>query len=784
MANRLNLFLVADDKTLVKSQTDQGGFALPPMVQGDIALMSLTLLEKNPTGGIQTPFTRTTEQQVVRVGIVTPNSTASVVHALGTLAYVSPAGTYSGSLSLATAEIASLLGSAQQVQSTFEIEIQGAGNTVQTTQKPVQISADGLKVGAPVSIGGTQSFYDASTTDSLFLKRAGSTSAQANWDVSILHGAAATQAKFTRDTDSKVFSFGSWTGAAWSNNADTLTTRSDVILVTGGTATGEIHFASNPSHANALARKSYVDATALAGGTITGTLVLGRDPVLNMEAATRQFVLANSGQPPINSTLAYTGSILGVSVLTTGSLVGYTHRHTTAQIDEESGPQFFTEARVLATDLAGIDTSTTGVVTSSDTVLSGAGKLEASKVSASAGTFTGAVRFPYASAVTPSMTNSLGASTGIYFPASDPNATAFASASSEVARFHGNGLTVGSTAQIARLGVVGTSNEVQFAVRAHSTQTADILRTEDSTGNVKARINQHHALSISNDGLVASETKGVRITATSTTGAAAIELLNNEGGSVSGLKLTGTGGSPSRGLVLENLTPGDVYVKTDGITRIQVTNNGEVLFSHITLSGSGLSVNGNLYYSSTIKALRVYANGLDTGIPGVLFTSYSDKVVTNTTSETSVVPTDLIGGLTLPANFWTVGKIVRVSLFGKLRTKASSPGLLTIKVKLGSTIIASTGGFSLDSALSDSMTRMDFLMNCRSTGASGNIKVIGPFEFFDPGSLNMKLWPLTQGGGSTADTTASALLDLTATFSVNDVSNTWTTDDVVVESLN
>lgn len=787
MANKLVLFAVSDTKELVQGQTNGGGFALPPLVQNDTMGMSLTILEKNQSGGITNPFTVDQTQSVVRVGIVTPNSTAPTVHALGTLVYQTAAGTYFGSLSLATQEIATLLGSSRSVQSTFEIEVTSPGNSVFTIQKPVTVSADGLKTGTPINLTGTQSFYDASTTDSLFLKRTGAATAQGDWNVSITHGSAATQARFTRDTDLKVFGFGSWTGAAWSDNTETIARRGDVVLLTGGTLTGQLNLATNPGSPLAAAPKQYVDVTALAGGTLTARRYQPLTPVSGHELVNRDFVIANSGTTPIGEGLIRQSGSLVVDFGIYGTQVPRaTHTHHTGTLTENTN-LFFTEARVRSTAMTAIDVVTQGNVTAGDSVLTSVGKLQSTKVSTSAGTFSNLVRFAYATASQPSITNPTGEDTGIFFPSADPNAVAFSSSAAEVARISEGGLSVGTTSHIARVGVVGGANEVQLAVRGHSTQSSDLLQTQDSAGNIKLKVNQHHALEVSSDGIAAAGAKGLKITASSASGAAGVELINNLGGSSSGIKLTGSSMSPANTLLIANESAGDVALRTDGISRLVVKESGNVEVTGLRVMASGASsTEGGVWQDSTQKALQMFIDGLAHAIPGVMFTGTADKVVGNTTSETSLVPTGVpvAGALSLPANWWTVGKTIRVTFTALLRTKASSPGTLNIKVKYGSTILANTGGFTPPTALSDAIARFTALLTCRSTGVSGVVICDGMYQYLDGSTFAMTTRGLTRPASGVVNTTASGLFDITAQWSLNDVSNVLTVVDALVEALN
>src|SRR5205809_1035448 len=83
------------------------------------------------------------------------------------------------------------------------------------------IVADGLKRDAPDFVAaGTNTFYYASQTDSLFLGKNRPDSVTSQTAISLVHSLPGETLKFTRDTDSESWSFGSWTGAAWSNDDD------------------------------------------------------------------------------------------------------------------------------------------------------------------------------------------------------------------------------------------------------------------------------------------------------------------------------------------------------------------------------------------------------------------------------------------------------------------------------------------------------------------------------------------------------------------------------------
>jgi hypothetical protein len=80
---------------------------------------------------------------------------------------------------------------------------------------------------------------------------------------------------------------------------------------------------------------------------------------------------------------------------------------------------------------------------------------------------------------------------------------------------------------------------------------------------------------------------------------------------------------------------------------------------------------------------------------GIVFSGTADKTVANTTTETSLIPTG-VGSVTLPANAFSAGKILKIYLCGRYSTKGTPAGNITVILKLGSTTIVTTGTHSLD----------------------------------------------------------------------------------------
>ncbi len=181
-------------------------------------------------------------------------------------------------------------------------------------------------------------------------------------------------------------------------------------------------------------------------------------------------------------------------------------------------------------------------------------------------------------------------------------------------------------------------------------------------------------------------------------------------------------------------------------------------------------------------------NALTVNVP-VAFVGTANKTVTNTVAETSAVPTGL-GTLTLPVNFLTAGKVIRLSMAGKINIKAAAPGTIQFKVKLGSTVLQASsiidaGDFLANMDGATWRIRVDIV--CRTVGASGTVMPVAFAEMLiDDGGGNKSVYGPMQFdvvSAVTIDTTAAHLLDVTFLWGTADPDNILTTVMAVAEAV-
>lgn len=138
-----------------------------------------------------------------------------------------------------------------------------------------------------------------------------------------------------------------------------------------------------------------------------------------------------------------------------------------------------------------------------------------------------------------------------------------------------------------------------------------------------------------------------------------------------------------------------------------------------------------------------------------LFAQTSDSsTITNTTTETSIVGSGQ-GSLSVPANAFKVGDSYHAKIGGDI--SAQNGDELTIRIKSGSTVLATTGLITLSPTTAHGWEcELDFVVT--AIGVSGNIKTNGNFEYNrDTGTLEGFVFNDTE----TLDTTAANALDIT-----------------------
>lgn len=149
------------------------------------------------------------------------------------------------------------------------------------------------------------------------------------------------------------------------------------------------------------------------------------------------------------------------------------------------------------------------------------------------------------------------------------------------------------------------------------------------------------------------------------------------------------------------------------------------------------------------------------GGTGTLFGLYSQTAqssVINTAPEQSIVGTG-VGSLSVPANSFTVGDAYHAKIGGKINaTGGGGRSEIIVRVKAGSTILATTGIFDLDNA-TDQGWELELDFTIQAIGASGSINTNGNFCYTKDG--NRQVFGYIFQDTQAIDTTINNTLDIT-----------------------
>jgi len=154
-----------------------------------------------------------------------------------------------------------------------------------------------------------------------------------------------------------------------------------------------------------------------------------------------------------------------------------------------------------------------------------------------------------------------------------------------------------------------------------------------------------------------------------------------------------------------------------------------------------------------------------TYIPDVssLYAQTVQGAVINTVGEQSIIGTG-VGGLTVPADWFRVGDSYHGKIGGLINaTGGGHRSEITINIKTGATILATTGQFDLDLATNQGWEcELDFTI--ASIGATGTICTNGNFAYTKDG--NRSVFGYIFQDVEVIDTTIANTLDVTIEWNV------------------
>jgi len=177
----------------------------------------------------------------------------------------------------------------------------------------------------------------------------------------------------------------------------------------------------------------------------------------------------------------------------------------------------------------------------------------------------------------------------------------------------------------------------------------------------------------------------------------------------------------------------------------------------------------------------------------ILVSKVDGPSLSNSSSATSIIVA--ADKIIFPAGFFCVGRAIRIRGMGRLSNIVTTPGTLTIDVKLGSVVVWTSGAMQLSTT---AHTTLPFVFSidlvARAEGTSTNANMIGIGEFHgqqfnisssDPTTGHPALVApnSTPAVGTGYDSSATQQLDIVATFSVANSGNLLQLHMLSVEAL-
>ena len=167
------------------------------------------------------------------------------------------------------------------------------------------------------------------------------------------------------------------------------------------------------------------------------------------------------------------------------------------------------------------------------------------------------------------------------------------------------------------------------------------------------------------------------------------------------------------------------------------------------------------------------------GLQGVIFQQLDDKIVSNTTDETSQLGTGNTGDTkTIPANTAGAGDCYFIRLSGYISNTETPTG--TLRIKLGSTNLVVSGPTTLPAGLTNAFVETVFHMTIRSTGALGTIIGQGHTKLIVGALGTTYNRQLVMTAPATIDFTADQAIDVTYQWGTANASNILTITNAMI----
>jgi hypothetical protein len=172
-----------------------------------------------------------------------------------------------------------------------------------------------------------------------------------------------------------------------------------------------------------------------------------------------------------------------------------------------------------------------------------------------------------------------------------------------------------------------------------------------------------------------------------------------------------------------------------------------------------------------------------------LISAQVDGTAVTGTSAATLLPTS--AKAVLPANYFAIGRVLRLNAWGRISNIATTPGTLTLDFRLNNGVVFTSGVIPLNTTAKTNVSwRTVLMLTCRSVGSGSLGTLMGQGDFTSEsvvssvaGTANDVMLPASAPVvGSGFDTTAAQVCDMQATFSLT--GNSIQLHEYALESMN
>ena len=195
--------------------------------------------------------------------------------------------------------------------------------------------------------------------------------------------------------------------------------------------------------------------------------------------------------------------------------------------------------------------------------------------------------------------------------------------------------------------------------------------------------------------------------------------------------------------------------------------------------GDPTGVRGAMYYNSYYKRFRCYGETKWVDCRSSAASNTATQTIASTAAETNFT-----ANYGLEADECVPGRMYKVTARGhySIAANATAP-TLNIRIKLGTTILASTGATSLGTAaLTSQRWTLDADVVCMTSGATGTVEAQGAFTRHTSAIASVE-WAMTPTAATTVNTTTAQNLQVSAQWGVAAATSTITLRTLTINAL-